>query len=333
MSLVPGIESRSLASACALAIAFAALASSGCADIWGFEDPIPLRDAGEQTSDGAAACTCVGSAPDGWQGPYELSETAGAAPAPDAAPCGAAFPASVFTGHTTSGTPAASCDCTCDVTCAPPVATVFSDTGCTRSCGTASVGTLCSPLAPPTCPQNGSGGPGKGNAASVSFAAAANPCAARPTADASAPPWTGSAALCMATGIGARACAAGEVCVPAADVGFEAGAYCVMRAGPASCPPGYPVSRGPYYAGATDSRVCSCTCDSPPGVTCALDVTTFDDATCGAARDHVVTAGACASAAAAAVAVVLPAAGTCMAHGTPSGAFEPTGETTICCTQ
>jgi hypothetical protein len=29
----------------------------------------------------------------------------------------------------------------------------------------------------------------------------------------------------------------------------------------------------------------------------------------------------------------LPAAGTCMAHGTPSGAFEPTGETTICCTQ
>lgn len=316
-----------------------ALAVTGCADIWGFEDPIPRRDGGiDGPLDSAApdACSCVPVAPDGWQGPFELAEVIGAADAGDLPTCGAAYPTAAFSLH---GSPAAaptSCACTCDVTCGAPVASVFSDTNCSRSCGTAIVGAGCTALSLPSCPQNGGGGPGKGIGLSTRFAAPVGSCSAQPSAATEPPPWTANAALCAPSAPAAGACDAGAVCAPPTDPGFEARTACVVREGTVSCPTGYPVShgrqgpQGPYFASADDTRACGCTCDPPSGAGCALDVTTYDDVSCPTARDHVTTATACVSAVAA-VAVTGP--GMCTAHGILTGAFTPTGPATVCCTQ
>jgi hypothetical protein len=141
------------------------------------------------------------------------------------------------------------------------------------------------------------------------------------------------ARLCSVGTIGVVACGAGMQCVTKPTAPF-ATSGCIYQAGTAACPPGF-TQRTVYYADAGDSRGCSaCTCGAAAGGSCsALNIDRFDALNCATATTSatdtachnvhtsvkltstVVDAGACA-----------PNGG-----GQPTGSYQPTDPTVICC--
>jgi hypothetical protein len=157
------------AALCAMVMAVAA---SGCAAIWGFQDPTDLRDAstddaaldgtlpseadhgdasaGEAASEDAPGeagasldsadepppCTgaCVTAPEPGWEGPFAPIEVTDGGVLD---PCAAPWTESLHLGSAPSA-PSASCTCHCgtpgNVTCSPPTATFWKNAFCNLAC-------------------------------------------------------------------------------------------------------------------------------------------------------------------------------------------------------
>jgi hypothetical protein len=311
------------------------LAASGCADIWGFEDAVDLRDgASSALPDGA--CACVPTVPAGWEGPLEIFEGTGAPGSPGPS-CGANYGAEAYLGFVTPDAPAATCSCSCAApaaACGPPVLEYFNDGTCEESCDTASqaIGPGCTALgASDDCKGGGthytikSGAPMPGGSC--------KPVAATSVAALS---WASRAHLCAATTpLTTAACAMGNVCAPATDVGFEPTTRCVVHQGASPCPPAYPSSRT-YYESAADDRGCTaCTCGPPSAGACGnATVSLYARTDCSAGGVPIMASPACLPLEGAMSAGPSPnAAPTCApAGGQPTGMVTPTSPLTVCCT-
>jgi hypothetical protein len=324
--------------ALALAVAFGGVAAGGCADIWGFEGAVDLRDGGSSEPPGDA-CVCVPSAPAGWQGPFEIFEGTGA-PGSAGPSCGSNYGAEAYVGFASPDAPAATCSCSCAApasACASPVLEYFKDGQCTQSCDTASqtIGPGCTALGPSDDCKGGGTHYTIKNAAAMP-GGSCTPVAAMSVA---ALTWMSRAHLCAATTPPTTAaCTMGNVCAPATDDGFEPTTRCVVHEkGASPCPPGYPSSRT-YYESAADDRGCTaCTCGAASDGPCGnATVSLYARTDCSAGGVPIMASPACLpleEATAAGPSANAPPSSACApSGGQPTGMVSPTSLLTVCCT-
>jgi hypothetical protein len=315
-----------------------AIATCGCASIWGFHDAKDFADgdvadsgssdSGSQDAVASGTCICVPDAPDGWAGPFAILHL-------DAGPdgsCGDPYPVtSYIAGVTEAG--AASCQCACDapidMRCGI-VHTYYADPQCQEKyCARNTLidgeCTATSTCAKPTyftmSPPAVSGGL----------------CAPIATVNSATPDWTPQAMLCAVSSAASDAgCRPTDACLPRAQSPFDDDTYCITRLGEEPCPAGfYQVNQFVYDDGSgLDSRGCSpCTCEPPTGAACTGNVITYTDTTCGGNGGAVAPPVLCAQVSASSVMVNLTMSegGSCTPSIVqPTGEFSPT-ETTVCC--
>ena len=153
--------------------------------------------------------------------------------------------------------------------------------------------------------------------------------------------WSSAHDLCVPA-TASSACS--RACLPSG--GSFAHQGCLVTAGEESCPAGFP-SRLLFYAGAADTRSCSCgACGSPAGGTCAATVTLYPCAGCGdgATGQFNATNGLCYAADKAiscdgtnpairsARYAGMTAPGSCApAQVSQTGQVTPSGPMTVCC--
>jgi hypothetical protein len=310
----------------------------GCADIWGFQDAVALRDGGLDGANGAqddvaaqGGCACLPPPPDPWQGPDVLLEGNGA-PSPSTA-CDGDYPTAVFDGFAAPGEAPAVCSCSCGPptgTCSLPVAKLFKDNLCSKPCAPdMTVGAACAAF-----------DMGCGGGVHVLLGASeptGGACAPQPIVTVGPAPWTESALVCGASApLPSGACAAGDVCAPAPSGAFEADTYCAVRLGSWTCPATTYTVPHTYYAAADDTRMCSpCTCDAPIGGSCAsATASTSMSMMCGPPTLAVPLPSGCITTTNALFAGAVPTGGTCAAKGgEPGGNFAPKTPWTVCCTR
>jgi hypothetical protein len=347
-------------------------AGPGCAAIWGFADPLPTDGgAGEAGLEGGVDATsfdsaktdvesgadvdsgrgaieaaaqpcsaaCVPAAPSNWQGPLQIAEATGGPPPPVPPDCdaSAAYPKQVYEGMRTPVAPDAGCSCTCGppsgTTCDSPLANYFSDNMCTASCGTTNqpITTACTTLS--------LGGCGGTHITLTDSVASGGSCV--PDAGTTIVPagWTARVRLCEpSTTPTTSGCDAGQVCAPAVSLPFQTGTYCIARSGTWTCPTDYPTQRI-YYAGSSDTRACTpCACGPASGATCSGGTATFyGGGSCSGGSTILSVPQTCTNLGGAQVGVfsgAMPSGGGCVPEGgVPTGSFQPTTPTTVCCTQ
>jgi hypothetical protein len=386
------------------AVALVAAGSSACAVLWGFEDPIDMKDAGEDgtvdpfgsdtpqgstqwmTDDGPAADATGGDAspatdaglgspgtdaeaggpardgaaesgardagveaappprcataclsiPAPWQGPLAIFEGMGS-PLPASPACAAPYPTLSYEGHASPDAGPAQCSCTCGaaagVTCGGATVTFYSDTACTKPCGT-----------PATAPERTCTKLDATGCAAPHFTVSAQEptggsCTPATTKNVPVATWQASVRLCATSATpGAVGCDAGAVCVPASASPFEAQTYCVFQGGVQTCPAAFPVSHV-YYAASADTRDCSpCSCSSPGGATCSgATLDTFGTTSCTNLVNYFPVPSACARLPGVHAALLdggVASGGACTPDGgQATGSFSATTPTTVCCTQ
>lgn len=311
---------------------------AGCADIWGFQDPVALRDAAvdgaNAAQDDAAAqsgCACLPAPPAPWQGPDVLLEGHGA-PSPSTA-CDGDYPTAALEGFARPGEAAAMCGCSCGPptgTCSPPVAKLFKDNACSNPCAPEiTIGAACAAF-----------DMGCGGGVHVLLGASTptgGACTPQPVVTIPPAPWTESVLVCGTSApLTPGTCSAGDVCAPVPSSAFDADTYCAVRLGSWACPATtYTVSHT-YYAAADDTRMCSpCTCDAPVGESCTgATAATSMGMTCGMPTVAVPLPSGCIATTNALFAGAVPTGGTCAARGgEPGGSFTPKAPWTVCCTR
>jgi hypothetical protein len=305
----------------------------GCADIWGFEDAVALRDGGMgQATDGACPCLPV---PAGWQGPLEIFEGSGAADAPGPS-CGANYPTDVYEGFATPSAAAAACSCSCGApegACGSLVATFFKDGMCMQSCGVPpqTIGSTCSGLLV------GNDCKGGGTHFTLESASPVAPGSCAPVSAQSLVPPTWATRVHLCAPARESSCSTDGACGMESDLGFEAETRCIAREGTWSCPSSFP-DLHTYYASTTDTRACTpCTCGAPTGGQCEnAPVTLFPATACMAAGSTMAMTSGCLplqGMVSAQVSATAISAGRCEpAGGQPSGTIMPAAPTTVCCT-
>jgi hypothetical protein len=298
----------------------------------------------------SAACqpafACAPVVPAGWSGPSVLFDLTGSAPpAPQPSSCPASGPqyATVaFDGHANPA-PQGTCSCACGsptgTTCTGPTITIYHGGTCASQCQNV-------PDVTAACARGCTSSDAL--SAAVTAAPVASGGACTPGGGAISPfslttDWTTTGRVCAASrAVTQGGCSASQVCADAPPSGTVQ-AWCVIQAGTAACPAGYPAQRV-YFAGASDTRTCaagSCACGAATGTTCNIDSVSVSATTdCAAAASFTTTAiGACnqnlLATARNVTASVTPSGGQCAPSGTAAltGAVTPTSPTTVCCTQ
>jgi hypothetical protein len=282
--------------------------------------------------------TCTPPVPNGWTGPLALWTGTSGAPT-----CGAGF-APVFDGGSPSKDPA-QCTCKCDnptnVVCSAPKLTFTKMSGCRgATCGS-------SPSIPENACTSLTGAPtsGCGGAINVTVSgstAGGGSCV--PIGTSNVPPWTWTelAVACAPSAQSPMACGPGGQCTTTPAMPFNAYS-CVIAQGSVGCPGGGYSVQHVYATGAQDSRGCSsCTCPTPPtGVDCnanaQIDFWSSTGCDAGSSLPAVGLPQSCLSPAFAPQGVTFsttPSGGSCNpVGGTATGAVNPQGTVTICCTQ
>jgi hypothetical protein len=315
-------------------------------------------DAGAASDGSSGQCpgACTPAVPIGWAGPFELYELqansvdGGGGPSASAPPACASVGADGGAPWTLSsdlhGSPNASpaaCECSCGpvsgAVCSP-VANYFSDPACRSLCGRPAIPIPmgCAPIYPT------GGGPGPCAGAHLALGAAiadAGTCAPASSVQVPSPTWFRLARLCASAPMDPGLCPSGT-CVSAPTAGFEDD-YCITSPGDTPCPAtGYTVSHtsddagSSYYTGADDSRGCTpCGCETPSGLSCSANVSTYADRACGMPIPY---SGCMATDPGPMSAQVATAAvgGSCASvpgGGQPTGSLRATGPYTVCCTQ
>jgi hypothetical protein len=306
---------------------------TGCADIWGFQDAVDLRDGGGADA-AETACNCVASSPEGWTGPLEIFEGSGGSDAPA---CGSTYGTDAYDGTATPSAPPATCSCSCgpaDGACTPPAVLLFKDGSCTQSCGPSrqELGAGCTSLDVGSC--NG------GAHFTVASPTAMPGARCVPSLAQTLPPvtWANRARLCApASAPPVATCAAGQICAAATEPAFEAATYCVLRLGESPCPPGYPHGRT-YYGSVAEGRTCSpCSCGVPAGGTCGNATVSLSMGPGCSGGSTVSAPSDCEPLSGMSVASfsggMEASGGACpSAGGQPGGSVTPATPTTICCT-
>jgi hypothetical protein len=193
--------------------------------------------------------------PAGWTGPVALDDK------PNASPCGGSWAMAGISGSPTLSStdkPPPQCSCKCDasgMSCSNAAADVFSDSGCTASCGTHNLASGCFVNSASGC--NGGATKGVKFKADVSGSCAAQLVMIKPPLNVT------TAAVCNPS-VQLSACAgAPGVCAPIPAGGLEG--ICVHQTGDAACPAGFSKRRVVIWGKLNDARDCvsDCKCGPP----------------------------------------------------------------------
>ncbi len=143
--------------------------------------------------------------------------------------------------------------------------------------------------------------------------------------------WTTPIATC-ALEESAFGCDTGEICIPPAPEGFEAG-WCLYKDGDNECPADYP-SKAVFWTGVNDTRACTaCECAGEPTNCKDAGLLVYADPGCVGSPVATVPAGdLCMDLVGQSVRVEPPTPG-CSAgdDSVAEGSIEPMGERTVCC--
>lgn len=276
---------------------------------------------------------CIPAVPQGWVGPLAIETSTSVDGNP--APCGEGFDSFVtaFVGPIDS--PPVSCHgCGCsspnDVECGPPTIELHANPNCaggaTDYSGPApGAEGVCAAITPanalsgkivlPSEPVTGSCMPSGGGIASAPDAT-----------------WSGRAATCQASALGAQ-CSGGGVCAPKPNAPYAN--VCVAQDGKASgCPSGFD-NQLVVYKDQLDMRACTeCACGAPTGGSCGTSVAMSNASPCDT-QDKALASG-CVTASTAwnfLKWVANPSQlGTCASTGgDPTGSVVPDKPVTLCC--
>ncbi len=320
----------------------AAIASEGCASIWGFQDARDLVDGDIGDNETSIAslpdaaiddgCVCVPPVPIGWNGPYAILHVeAGASPS-----CPDPYPNVVYDAGAIADAAATTCHCSCaeatGMRCEPGPQSYYSDSQChTSPCAKTNA-------APGDC----FGTPGSACAKEVYFTvgtpvATGGLCAPIPTVNTAVLDWTLEALLCGASTTPPTGLCGGtdSICLPHTRAPLDVDTFCISTSGSAHCPAKFVNLTAVYDDGTgTDTRDCTaCTCGVPSGATCSGSITTYANTTCGGTGVTNALPLACTGLMGSNISFALttPQGGSCAPEGgVPIGAFVP-NQTTVCC--
>ncbi len=277
-------------------------------------------------------CLCAQPAPPGWQGPVVLAESLkGAAPA-----CSGDYGDERFAGTGSPLVPPAQCAC---APCSAPTGQtcpnnftvkLHQQTSCTIAYSDQPMSASC---------WNVGGASARGVISTPPAPTDMGTCTTQLTTnDVPAVTWERSARVCgSTTALGKEdSCVAGEVCVAPPRAPFLP-RLCVLATGEMACPAGSAYSvQHVYFTGGSDTRACTgCSCAAATGTTCAGSFHTFDSASCMVETGAYPLTSACTSLTTAPMGMsitVAPSGGSCaLSGGQATGAFTPSGATTVCC--
>ena len=297
------------------------------------DDGDTQADCADSDCTAAGAFSCVTDAPAGWTGPFAFS--VGAPPFPA---CPAPYTKVELQGGETINAPAAVCTgCSCgaptNVKCATSVNS-YVDGNCTSGkVGTGGPKGPCNGLT-----ITGSGGTRNSAISSGSLSALGGTCA--PSAGTKTVPpitWGSSKQLCSGAKSGAG-CSAGASCLPTPKAPF-ASKLCITKAGDQICPSPF-LNKHPLYAGATDTRNCSCACSASSGGSCTGGTINFYPGSSGCGGTPVtLTPNVCKpttpfkSFSVSVSGATVVTAGSCSPTTKTSGGATPDDLRTVCCLQ